>query len=145
MDKLAKWALLLAALIAISTAVAHLSCIILGPDCFKAQMAPEPLVQSAIDGTWLAPISTIVVSLIFVVCGLFALSAAKIIRKLPLLNTALITIASICIVRGIATVPLSFLFPQMVSVFSLLAGAIWFITGLLFAFGFYYVYRIDSL
>jgi len=128
-------ALVLAATIAILTALAHLSCIVLGPACYKAQMAPPEIVQSAVDGTLLAPVGTSVIAMIFVLCGLYALSAAGLIRRLPLLKLGVYSIAGLCVVRGIATLPLSFMFPEMVSTFSIVAGAVWFITGLLFFFG----------
>jgi hypothetical protein len=42
--------LVLAALISVSTAIAHMSCIFLGPECF----APAQIIESARDGTWLS-------------------------------------------------------------------------------------------
>lgn len=137
-------ALMLAAAIAMFTAVSHLSCIVLGPSCYKAQMAPPEIVQSAIDGTWLAPVGTSMVAALFVLCGLYALSAAGRIRRLPLLKLGVYSIAGLCVVRGIATLPLSLMFPEMVSAFSIVAGAVWFITGLLFVFGAYRTLSIPA-
>ncbi|WP_440903075.1 hypothetical protein ACMZOO_09170 [Catenovulum sp. SX2] len=118
------------------TAFAHMSCIYLGPSCYQAQMAPTELIESAKNGTLLAPIATVFVSALFVICGLFALSAAGLIKRLPLLTTASYSISAVCLVRGLATIPLSFIFPQMVSGFSVVAGITWFIAGLLFLIGF---------
>jgi len=129
------WSLIVAALIATGTAIAHLSCIALGPSCYRAQMAPEELIQAAIDGSWLASASTIGVSSLFLACALFALSGAGVIRRLPLLKLALAVIAGLCLLRGIATIPLSFLYPEMVSTFSIVAGIVWFASGLMFAHG----------
>lgn len=133
-------ALTVAAVIAIATATPHLSCLLLGPSCYAAQMVPPIVEQSAIDGTWLAPITTVVLSLLFISCGLFALSGAGYIAKLPLRNTALVFIAVLCILRGIAIIPSSLLYPDMVSVFSVSAGVVWFITGVLFAYGYVTLY-----
>lgn len=130
------WALIICALIALVTAISHISCIFLGAACYQAQLAPAQIVQSATDGTLLAPLATLTVSLLFILCGLFALSGASFIKKLPFQNLALLTIAILCTLRGLSTVPLSFLFPEIVSDFSLIAGAIWFITGLLYAYGY---------
>lgn len=138
------WALSICALISITTAIAHLSCIFLGPSCYRAQLAPQVIVQSAVDGTLLAPIGTAIVSFLFVTCGLFATSGAGYIKRLPLLNLALITIACLCILRGLSTIPESFMFPEMVSAFSISAGIIWFITGLLFAYGYICIRRVNS-
>lgn len=131
-----KIALILAAVISIVTAISHLSCIFIGPVCFEAQMAPHEIVKSAINGTMLAPIATLIVSGLFISCGICSLSGAGIIKKLPYINFLLVLISALCIFRGISTVPLSFLFPEMVSAFSILAGSIWFFTGLLFAYGY---------
>lgn len=134
--KIGRAALILAGVIAALTALAHFSCIILGPGCYQAQMAPDALVQSAIDGTWIAPIGTLAISLIFMLCAIYALSAAGIIRRLPFLGLGVYCIGAICIFRGLATVPLSVAFPNMVSSFSISAGLVWFFTGLLFIFGY---------
>ena len=130
-------ALLGAAAIAAITAVAHLSCIFFGPTCYEAQMAPPQIIQSSIDGTLLAPIGTIFVSLLFLSCALFAISGAGYIKKLPLLNKALLCISVLCILRGLMTIPLSFLFPEMVSSFSITAGCTWFIAGSLYFYGYF--------
>ncbi len=134
-----KIALVLAALISIATAIAHLSCIFIGPACFEAQMAPPEIVESAVKGTMLAPITTLIISGLFVCCSIFALSGAGLIKRLPYVSTVLALIAVLCMLRGIGTVPLSFLFPEMVSTFSILAGFIWFLSGLLFGYGYIYV------
>ena len=129
--RLGKTALLLFATIATVTAVAHLSCIMLGEQCYRAQMAPEVIVQSAMSGTWLAPSATLLLSALFLLCAAYALSVIRWLPKLPLTHWAIYIIASICLIRGAATLPLSLLFPSKVSVFSTLAGLIWFIAGAL--------------
>ena len=136
MNTKGKIALFIGALIAFITAIAHLSCIFLGAECFEAQLAPPEMIESAKAGTWLAPVLTIVASSLFILCGLFALSAAGIIKKIPLTFFALPVIAILCTIRGLATIPLSFAFPEMVSTYSLLSGFIWFLVGVLYAFGF---------
>ena len=132
-------ALVTAACIAGFTALAHLSCIVLGASCYRAQLAPDILVQSAIDGTWLAPIATLVISSLFVLCALFALSAAKLIKPLPFLRAAIITISTLCLLRGAIILPLSLIFPDRTTTFAVIAGGIWFLTGLLFLFGYRWV------
>lgn len=122
--------------IAIFTALAHVSCIFLGEGCYRSQMAPEFIIRSAENGTLLAPASTIIVSLLFLVCGLYALSAANVTVRLPLLNAAMYSIATVCILRGLATIPLALAFPKAVGAFAIISGTTWFLTGILFLFGF---------
>ena len=48
--------------------------------------------------------ASLVVALLFVVAGLYALSGAGLLRQLPLLRTGLIVVGIICTLRGIAFV-----------------------------------------
>ncbi len=134
-NKIGVAAFVIAAVIAVFTAISHLSCIYLGASCYKAQMAPPEIVESAINGTLLAPVGTAFIAFLFLLCAAYALSRAGFIRKLPLLNLGVITIGVLCLVRGVSTVPLSMAYPEMVSSFSIIAGFIWFISGVLFLLG----------
>ena len=138
-NKIGMYFLVIAAGIAILTAFSHMSCIAIGESCYRAQLAPEPIIQSAINGTMVAPVGTIFISILFILCAAYALSAAKLIAQLPLLNMGIYTISALCLFRGVATVPLSLMFPDMVSNFSFFAGAVWFVSGMLFLFGFRFI------
>ena len=131
----AQTSLLLAAIIAFATAIAHLSCIWLGEACYSAQMAPEVIIESAQQGTWLAPIGTVLAASIFVIIGLYNLSAAQILRPLPLYIFANYFIAAMCIIRGILPLQLWLRKPDRVSEDVLIAGIMWLIAGLLMLFG----------
>ena len=126
----------IAAGIAIFTALAHMSCIFLGESCYRSQLAPEAIIQSAVNGSLLAPLGTTFVSSLFLLCAIYALSAANIIIKLPLLRTAIYSISTLCILRGLATIPLWLAYPEMFSSFPIISGAIWFISGVLILLGF---------
>ena len=128
--------LIIAAGIATFTALAHMSCIFLGESCYRSQLAPEAIIQSAVDGTLLAPLGTTFVSSLFLLCAVYALSAADIIPKLPLVEVAIYSISALCILRGLATIPISLAYPEAVSRFVITSGAIWFISGVLFLVGF---------
>lgn len=132
-------ALTAAALIATATALAHTSCIFLGPACYKAQMAPPVIVQSALEGSLVAPLATTFIASLFILCALYALSGASYIKPLPLLKLGLATISGLCLVRGFCTLPLSLLYPEMISSYGLLAGMVWFFCGILFGYGYLYV------
>lgn len=136
--------LALAAVIAMGTAAAHLSCIYFGPQCYTAQMAPTHIVESAINGTYLAPIGTIFVSAIFIILGLYALAGtgisnkiiAKLIDILPLVNHAIYTIALLCIIRGILPLQLWLRHPEKVNDIVFYVGIVWLLTGLLYLIGY---------
>ena len=128
--------LVIAALMAMLTAVAHLSCIFLGPQCFEAQMAPPSIVESAKAGTLLAPLGTIVVSTIFVVLGCYALSGARVIRQLPLLSFGIYAIAAVCVIRGILPILFWIWYPSKVTETILIVGLVWLLVGLCYFFGY---------
>jgi len=87
MDRIGIFLLIAAAGIAIFTALSHMSCLVIGESCYRAQLAPPVIIQSAIDGTMIAPIGTTVISALFILCAAYALSATKIITRLPLINS----------------------------------------------------------
>tara|TARA_B100000768_G_C11069078_1_gene285785 strand:+ start:165 stop:656 length:492 start_codon:yes stop_codon:yes gene_type:complete len=100
-NKIGIYFLVITAGIAILTAFSHMSCIAIGESCYRAQLAPEPIIQSAINGTMLAPVGTIFISILFILCAAYALSAAKLIVQLPLLNMGIYTISALCLFRGV--------------------------------------------
>jgi len=136
--------LLTVAGIAVVTAVAHMSCIILGESCFRAQLAPEAIVQSAIEGSWIAPVGTTLVSVLFVVVACYAVSAAKLIKRLPLLKLAVFTISGLCLLRGLATLPIAHLHTDKITVFVIVAGLLWFLSGALLISGYFLVNQPSS-
>jgi hypothetical protein len=124
------------AILAFFTALAHMSCIVLGPECYRAQMAPEYLITLSSTDPWRAAFETTLVSLLFVATAAYCLSGANVIRRLPLLKQAIITLSVICTLRGVATLPLSLLFPDQVTTFSMIAGSLWLLAGLFCFFGY---------
>ena len=128
--------LLIAATIAFATALAHLSCIFLGPECYSAQMAPPVVVESAKANTLLAPVGTVIVSAIFGVLGCYALSGAKLLPRLPLLNIGIYAIATVCIIRGLLPLQYWLRFPDRVDTDVLIVGLVWLFVGLCYVLGF---------
>ena len=128
--------LVVAAFIATSTALAHLSCIYFGPQCYSLQMAPSQIVESAKAGSMFAPIATVAVSIVFFIFAAYALSGARVIRKLPLLGFGIYSIALLCVVRGLLPLQLWLRKPERVSDLVLSVGIVWLLVGLLYFFGY---------
>ncbi|NMM41806.1 hypothetical protein HHO47_13520 [Pseudoalteromonas arctica] len=80
--------LMSAAVIAFAAAVWHLLCIWGGPSWFAFTRAPVQLIASSKQGTLLAPLGAIVVAGLMFTCSAFALSALKILPKLPFTTVA---------------------------------------------------------
>ena len=134
--KYGKFALIIPAIMAFAAAFAHLSCLYFGEQCYSAQMAPDFLVESARQGTWLAPVLNIIVSSIFIILGFYALSAAKIIGKLPLLSFIITFTSIICVIRGLLPIQLWLRRPELVSDGVLAVGVAWLFCGVLMYFGY---------
>lgn len=125
--------LLLGASIAFCAAIWHLLCIIGGPSWFEFARAPKEIIDSAKQGTWLAPIGTIFVATLMFICSLYALSAIHIIRQLPLIKTALIVISSMCLIRGAIVIP--YIIQFGFDMWEFIAAIVWFFVGLCYLIG----------
>jgi hypothetical protein len=100
--------------------------------------APAAIVQSMRDGGWLGPLSGLAIAALMQLAGCYALSAAGAIRRLPLLRTGLVALATLGLLRGLI-IPLSLLaYPALVAgyqTFDWVAATIWGSIGLCFAIG----------
>ena len=120
-------------LIAAATAIWHLLCIAGGPSWYAFARAPGIVIHSAKQGTLLAPISTTVIAGLMFTCTAYAFSGAGLIKKIPLLKSALVTIAFICLVRALSTVP--YLISSHLDMWELVASSGWFFVGVCFLMG----------
>jgi len=83
-----------------------------------------------------AKFSNIFISTIFIVWGLYALSGAGVVRKFPLLKSAIYAIAIVCIIRGILPLQFWLRHPEKINDVAFYYGIGWLFTGLLYLFGF---------
>ena len=129
--------------IASASAIWHLLCIWGGPSWFAFARAPKQIIDSAIEGSLLAPIGTLVVASLMFACTVYAFSAAGLIRKFPLLKPALITIASLCILRGLLAIP-TFFTSSGLDLWQVIASTVWFYVGVCFMFGCITQFKIST-
>ncbi len=87
----------------------HVVIIFVGAEGYRYCGAGEEMAQMAERGELYPTIVTSIITLIFTLWGLYGLSGAGVIRKLPLLKPALWTIAVIFCLRGLMLIPLLFL------------------------------------
>lgn len=126
--------LISAGVIASLSAIWHLLCIFGGPSWFAFARAPQQIINSAEQGTLLAPFGTVVVACLMFACSIFAFSATGLIGKVPLLKSALITIALFCTLRGIFGIP-TFVNSMGVDLWQVIASTVWFYVGVCFVAG----------
>lgn len=128
-------ALLTGAAISLFGAVIHWISPLLGPDWYAWLRAPQFVVESARAGTWQAPTGAVVIGGLMFVCALYAWSAMGRMARLPLLRTALVVIAAIGLLRGLALLPYAWKVPQLLDTFDVVGSLVWFVAGLGFALG----------
>jgi hypothetical protein len=126
--------LISAGVIASVSAFWHLLCIFGGPSWFVFARAPQQIIDSAQQGTLLAPIGTIVVAGLMFACSIFAFSAVGLIRRVPHTKLALIVIAILCILRGLIAIP-TFTHAAGIDLWQIIASTLWFYVGICFFVG----------
>lgn len=125
--------LIVGGIVAAVAAAWHLLCIIGGPSWYIFARAPHVIVDSAKQGTFIAPAGAIVISCLMFTCSVYAFSGAGLIRKIPFLMSALVTISLICLVRALVAIP--YLLSPKVDTWELVASSVWFFVGFCFSIG----------
>lgn len=98
-----KW-LLLAAAGSFAVALLHAVIIVIGPSAYRYFGAGD-LAPLAEQGSAMPALITSFLVVLFAVWGVYALSGAGVVRRLPLLGVALILIAAIYTLRGLLLIP----------------------------------------
>ena len=93
--------LVIAGTFSILAAVLHVGVVIGGANWYRFFGAGESMAQMAEQGLLKPTVITLSISVVLVVWGFYAWSAAGLIPKLPLLKLALLTITGIYLVRGV--------------------------------------------
>jgi hypothetical protein len=113
----------------------HLACIVGGGDWYRFFGAGEAMARLDEAGSWRPAIITSVIAVVLAGWGLYALSGAGIIRKLPLMRTGLVAIAIVLLARAsLVAVPATW-GPELSFTFMAVTSAITGAMGLTFAIG----------
>lgn len=139
-----RW-LLLAGAGSVLGALAHLACILGGPAWYRALGAGEGIARMAAQGHWYPTVVTAGIALVLGGWGFYAWSGAGLVRRLPLLRSALLAIAAIFLLRGVGFVFLQPYFPGNSAAFWFASSAICVALGLLYAVGLRQEWRRLSL
>lgn len=126
----------LALLIAVAGVVIHVGAIAGGPSWFAFFNAPPQVVASAREGSWLAPVSALIIAGLMAVCAVYAGSVLGLVRRPPLQRLGLAGIASVCLLRALALPLLAIGHPELRNTFEIVSAVIWFMAGIGFAAGF---------
>ena len=130
-----RFAFLLAAGISLFGAVIHFVAPWLGPEWYAFLQAPPKIVASAQAGGLLAPAGALVIGLLMLVCGAYALAGAGLLHWLPFAQMVQGTVAAVCLLRGLLVLPYLYKFPDRIWTFDVVASVIWLAAGLGFLAG----------
>ena len=130
-----RFAFLLAAAISLFGAMIHFAAPLLGPDWYAFLQAPAKVVASARAGGLWAPAGAVAIGLLMLVCALYGLAGAGLLRWLPFAQMVQGTVAAVCLLRGLLVLPYLYKFPDRVWTFDVVASVIWLAAGLGFLVG----------
>ncbi|MGY0561810.1 hypothetical protein ACW7G2_13990 [Luteimonas sp. A277] len=116
-------------------ALMHLACLAVGAPLFRLLGAGEQMAQLHLAGHWYPTVVTLVIAAVLAGWSAYALSGAGVIRQLPLRRTILSAITTICIVRGVAFVPVMAHFPRNSMTFWVVSSSICLLIGLVHLVG----------
>ena len=125
----------LAGVISLVGVVIHIGAIFGGVAWYLYFGAPHDIVESARQGTWLAPLGASVIAGLMALCAAYAFSAIGVIPRLPLLRTGLAVMATICLLRALVLWPLMIGHPALRNTFEVVAAIVWGVAGVGFAMG----------
>ena len=101
----------------------HIACIIGGPAWYRFFGAGEAMAQAAERGEPYPALITFAIAVILALWGAYAFAGAGLIRRLPLMRTALVAISAIYLLRGAALIP-ALAVPAMNSPFNIWSSVI---------------------
>jgi hypothetical protein len=89
----------------VAASLLHVACIFGGPDWYRFFGAGESIAQADARGEWTPAILTTGIALVLAIWAAYAFAGAGLIRRLPPMRTALVTISSIYLARGLFIIP----------------------------------------
>jgi hypothetical protein len=124
-----------------AASLGHLAVIVGGPDWYRFVGAGEEMAQAAERGSLVPHLVTVGIAALLAVWALYAFSGAGLIRRLPLLRTALVAITAIYLLRALALLPLLALKPRLVDTFAVVSSLIVLAYGIAYAVGTWKAWR----
>ena len=116
-------------------ALLHLAVIAGGADWYRFVGAGEEMARLAEQGSLRPTLITLAIAALLAVWSAYAFAGAGLLRRLPLMRTALVAITAVYLLRGLLLVPLAALRPDLVTPFDVWSSLIVLVYGLTHAFG----------
>jgi hypothetical protein len=112
----------------------HVACIFGGGDWYRFFGAGEELARADEAGSWMPAIMTLAIATVLAIWAAYAFAGAGLVRRLPLMRTALVIIAAIYLLRGLMIIPIM-IEPAMRSPFNIWSSLIVLVYGFVYAMG----------
>lgn len=135
MPSLGVASLVIASAQSVAASVAHLACIAMGAPAYRAMGAGSRMVRDVEAGRMQPVLITLAIAGVLLVWSAYALSAAGLIGRLPLLKTALVVISAVLLTRAAAFPWMRPMFPDNSDTFWRLSSGLCGVMGLCFLFG----------
>ena len=120
--------------LSLAASLLHIGCIIGGPDWYRFLGAGVGMAQAAERGEAYPALVTFAIAVILAIWAAYAFAGAGLIRRLPLMRTALVAITAIYLLRGAALI-LALTVPAMSSPFNIWSSVIVLGYGLAYLIG----------
>lgn len=128
-----KW-LIVGGWLSLAAALLHIVCIFGGGDYYRFFGAGEEMARADEAGHWMPAIMTSGIALILAIWAAYAFAGAGLLRRLPLMRTALVIISAIYLLRGLFIIPIM-MEPAMRSPFNIWSSLIVLGYGIAYAIG----------
>ena len=130
-----RW-LITGGVLSLAAALLHVAVIVGGPDWYRFFGAGEAMARADERGSWTPALLTLGIATILAIWAAYAFAGAGLIRKLPLIRTALVAISAVYLARGLLILDPSLLRrPDLTSNFMFWSSMIVLIYGLAYAVG----------
>jgi hypothetical protein len=127
--------LIAAGMLSAAAALLHLAIIAGGPDWYRFFGAGERMAHMAERGLLEPALIAAGIAAILGIWAAYAFAGAGLIRRLPLMRTALVAITCVYLLRGLVLIPLLAVQPALVGGFTLWSSLMVLIYGLAYAIG----------
>jgi hypothetical protein len=127
-----RWPLQLGGVVILGAAILHVVALFSSPALVEALGSPPNIVESAMRGTWLAPVVISTIAILLFIVGFSALSIAGNIRSLPLSRPLLYGTAAVLILRAAALPTILVIAPTVraqLSIFEITTAILCFLLG----------------
>ena len=127
--------LIVGGVLSAAASLLHLAVIAGGPSWYRFFGAGEELARMAEQGSLTPALMTLGIAAVLAIWAAYAFAGAGLIRRLPLMRTALVLISAVYLLRGLVLIPIFFVSPDGVPPFVLWSSLIVLVYGVAYAVG----------